>query len=55
MGRSSGFEVIILAGGKGSRLGELSSVKDKALLPIGNHPMIYYSLKLVEAAGFTGT
>jgi translation initiation factor eIF-2B subunit gamma len=49
-----GFQVVILAGGKGSRMSELSSKRDKALLPVGNFPMIYYPLKMVEKAGFTG-
>jgi len=35
---------IILAGGTGSRLGPLSKVTNKHLLPVGNVPMIYHPL-----------
>src|SRR5262245_41465212 len=41
---------VILAGGKGTRLGELTKVTNKHLLPVGPFPMIYHPLrKLVEA------
>jgi len=41
---------VILAGGKGTRLGELTKVTNKHLLPVGPYPMIYHPLtKLVEA------
>lgn len=41
---------IVLAGGKGTRLGCLTTVTNKHLLPVGKLPMIYYPiLKLVEA------
>src|SRR5438045_1353305 len=36
---------IILAGGKGMRLGELTKVTNKHLLPVGPYPMVYYPLK----------
>lgn len=40
---------VILAGGSGSRLFPLTKVTNKHLLPVGNKPMIYYSIeKLVE-------
>lgn len=35
---------IILAGGTGSRLGPLSLVTNKHILPLGNFPMIYHPL-----------
>lgn len=35
---------IVLAGGTGSRLGPLSKVTNKHLLPVGNVPMIYHPL-----------
>jgi glucose-1-phosphate thymidylyltransferase len=42
---------IILAGGKGSRLGELTRVTNKHLLPVGPFPMVYYPLKKLVGAG----
>src|SRR5437016_11004599 len=42
---------VILAGGKGSRLGELTKVTNKHLLPVGPLPMVYYPLKKLAGAG----
>src|ERR1700674_3587585 len=42
---------IILAGGKGTRLGELTKVTNKHLLPVGPYPMVYYPLKKMIGAG----
>jgi glucose-1-phosphate thymidylyltransferase len=42
---------IILAGGKGTRLGELTKITNKHLLPIGAYPMVYYPLKKLTGAG----
>jgi glucose-1-phosphate thymidylyltransferase len=42
---------VILAGGKGTRLGELTRVTNKHLLPVGPYPMVYYPLKKLVAAG----
>ena len=44
---------VILAGGKGTRLGELTKVTNKHLLPVGPYPMVYYPLKKLVAAGVT--
>src|SRR2546421_9389247 len=42
---------VILAGGKGTRLGELTKVTNKHLLPVGPFPMVYYALKKLVGAG----
>jgi glucose-1-phosphate thymidylyltransferase len=42
---------VILAGGKGTRLGELTKVTNKHLLPVGPYPMIYHPLKKMVGAG----
>lgn len=42
---------VILAGGKGTRLGELTRVTNKHLLPVGPYPMVYHPLKKLIGAG----
>ena len=42
---------VILAGGKGTRLGELTKVTNKHLLPVGPYPMVYHPLKKLIGAG----
>jgi glucose-1-phosphate thymidylyltransferase len=42
---------LIAAGGEATRLGELTRVVNKHLLPVGDRPMIYYPLQLLERAG----
>src|SRR5262245_42611767 len=42
---------VILAGGKGTRLGELTRVTNKHLLPVGQFPMVYHPLKKMVGAG----
>lgn len=48
------FQAVIMAGGKGSRMPEVSSSRPKCLLPIGNKPLIWYPLQMLEKAGFLG-
>ena len=42
---------VILAGGKGTRLGALTKVTNKHLLPVGPEPMVYHPLKKLVGAG----
>ncbi len=42
---------VVLAGGKGTRMGELTRVTNKHLLPVGPLPMVYYPLKKLVGAG----
>ena len=44
---------VILAGGLGTRLHPLTKVTSKHLLPVGNEPMIFHSVKQLTAAGIT--
>ena len=44
---------LICAGGAATRLGELTRVANKHLLPVGSWPMIYYPLQLLQLAGIT--
>ena len=42
---------LVCAGGEATRLGELTRVANKHLLPVGSWPMIYYPLQLLQLAG----
>jgi glucose-1-phosphate thymidylyltransferase len=42
---------LVCAGGEATRLGELTRVANKHLLPVGHWPMIYYPLQLLQLAG----
>jgi glucose-1-phosphate thymidylyltransferase len=42
---------LVCAGGEATRLGELTRVANKHLLPVGRWPMIYYPLQLLERGG----
>src|SRR5436305_95905 len=42
---------VVLAGGKGTRLAELTKVTNKHLLPVGPMPMVYHPLKKFVRAG----
>lgn len=48
------FQAIVLAGGIGNRMNDLTVDQPKCLLPIGNKPMIYYPVRMLEKAGFNG-
>ena len=47
----SDLKGIILAGGLGKRLGPLTKITNKHLLPVYDQPMIYYPLQLLVDAG----
>ena len=40
------MQAVILAGGRGTRLGEISSVKPKPMVEIGGKPIIWHIMKL---------
>jgi glucose-1-phosphate thymidylyltransferase len=42
---------LVAAGGEATRLGELTRVVNKHLLPVGGWPMIYYPLQLLQLVG----
>ena len=47
--RSRVMKGLVCAGGEATRLGELTRVANKHLLPVGRWPMIYYPLQLLAA------
>ena len=47
------FQVVILAGGQGQRMFPLTEASPKALLPVGNRPLLAYQVALLEKAGFS--
>ena len=48
------FQPVLMAAGQGSRMRDLTSKCPKALLPIGNMPMMFYPIKMLKDAGFDG-
>ncbi|XP_006899061.1 PREDICTED: translation initiation factor eIF-2B subunit gamma isoform X2 [Elephantulus edwardii] len=46
------FQAVIMAVGGGSRMTDLTSSIPKPLLPVGNKPLIWYPLNLLERVGF---
>ena len=46
------MKVVILAGGRGSRLAELTEVVPKPMVRIGNRPMLWHIMKHYAHHGF---
>lgn len=47
------MKVVILAGGMGTRLSELTEIRPKPLIEIGGRPIIWHIMKLYAAAGLS--
>ena len=45
------MKAVILAGGLGTRLGELTKDMPKAMIPFAGRPFLYYVLRLLESQG----
>ena len=48
------LQPIILAAGRGSRMSDITAKIPKALLPVGNLPMIFYPIHMLDKYGFEG-
>jgi NDP-sugar pyrophosphorylase family protein len=51
--RSSEMKVVILAGGKATRMGKLAKNIPKPLLPVKGKPILEHQLEMLEKQGFT--
>lgn len=47
------YSLVVLAGGRGSRLGRLTESQPKPLVPIGGRPVLWHILKAYEAVGIS--
>jgi translation initiation factor eIF-2B subunit gamma len=47
----SEFQAVVLAAGRGTRLPEVTSGFPKALLPVGNFPLVFYPLNMLQQHG----
>jgi glucose-1-phosphate cytidylyltransferase len=47
------MKVVILCGGKGTRLREETEYRPKPMVPIGNRPILWHIMKIYAAFGFT--
>lgn len=45
------MKVVILAGGLGTRLAEMTDVLPKPMAPVGGHPILWHIMKLFAASG----
>lgn len=48
------YQAVVMAGGNGSRMVELTNTIPKCLLPVVNLPMVVYPLIQLENANFHG-
>lgn len=46
------MQVVILCGGKGTRLAEETSVRPKPMVTVGGHPILWHLMKIYGAQGF---
>ncbi|XP_075037721.1 translation initiation factor eIF2B subunit gamma isoform X2 [Mixophyes fleayi] len=46
------LQAVVMAYGGGSRMMDLTSSVSKSLLPVGNKPLLWYQLNMLERAGF---
>ena len=52
MGRNK-MKVVILAGGRGTRISEESIVRPKPMIEIGGKPILWHIMKIYSYYGFT--
>ena len=47
------MKVVIIAGGKGTRISSVSSEIPKAMIPVNDKPVLEYQIELAKRYGFT--
>ena len=48
------LQAVLMAAGGGSRMMDLTYNTPKPMLPVGNKPLMWYPLNLLERVGFEG-
>lgn len=48
------LQAVLMAAGGGSRMTDMTYNTPKAMLPVGNKPLMWYPLNLLERVGFEG-
>lgn len=48
------LQAVLMAAGGGSRMTDLTYNTPKPMLPVGNKPLMWYPLNLLERVGFEG-
>lgn len=48
------LQAVLMAAGGGSRMTDLTYSTPKPMLPVGNKPLMWYPLNLLERVGFEG-
>ena len=48
------LQAVLMASGGGSRMMDLTYNTPKPMLPVGNKPLMWYPLNLLERVGFEG-
>ena len=51
-GRNEYMKVVILAGGRGTRISEESTLKPKPMIEIGEHPILWHIMKYYSSYGY---
>jgi len=50
--RTGDLQAVVMAGGKGSRMTDITAGTAKCLLPVANFPLVFFPLKMLQNNGF---
>jgi NDP-sugar pyrophosphorylase family protein len=54
MAKPESYQAVVLAGGRGNRMINLTDYLEKSLLPVANIPMFWFPLNMLYRNGFRG-